>query len=324
MSTPQRELTTELNFSLNRANLDKFLSIVSGFKVKTAAISAAVGYAVNRTLDHFTQVADIAINMGDIAASAGIATDEFAAMQASAGKLGVSTQNFQNDIKKLSTTIQQARVGSGDFFKIFTESGRKIRMPNSLLTDAENFKAIFKDIFDYINTLPTESRKLYVLSNLFSPESAARWKDAISGGYEAYERFYNLSLSQNKNIDLQIAKFKEYKKASDDLDNSWEEFKREFTSFVAPVVSGSLNIASSLIKPNTTQRNYFAEDMAAEAELLAGADSIKTIVNNFQFDVPIGTTEEQGAYMADMVKSAVTDAIDEQTRIVISNNPQME
>ena len=324
MSSPTRELTTQLNFTVNRANLDKFQGYIKAFKVSTAAAAAAISYAVSKTIDHFDNLARDTLRISDLAEAAGFAASEFKSMQDAAGKLGINTEQFQADFKKLSTTIQQARVGTGEFFRIFTESGQKIRLPDPLLTDAENFRNALKDIYTYVSELPTESRKLYVLSNLFSPDSAGRWKDAISQGFDTFERFVAVSTNQNANLDSQVEKLKEYNRAVNDLSTSWEIFWRELSVLVLPAVSASLNIASSLIKPNNTTPNYFAQDLAEEAEFLAGAESIRSIVNNFQFDVPAGTTEEQGIYMADMVRSTVEDVLQEQTRQVISNNPQME
>jgi hypothetical protein len=216
MTSPNRQLTTELNFKYNPANLNKFINGVRTFNLNSLAAAGAIGAlgaAVYETVNRVIDIGNNTIKIKDIAEAAGFAASEFSQFRDAAAKAGISTENFDSDFKKLSATIQQARIGTGELFRIFRESGGKIRLPDNLLTDAENFKLIFKDIFDYINSIPSETRKIQVLSNIFSPESAVRWRDAIAEGFDSFQKAAEATKQQNADLDAQTEKFKELSKA---------------------------------------------------------------------------------------------------------------
>lgn len=349
MTTAQRELTTELNFKYNPTNLNKFLGGVKSFKAQTVAAYAATAFAVTKVLSHFNDLAKTTLKINDIGEAAGFAAEEFLAWRDAAARAGISTENFEADFQKLSTTINEARVGTGEFFRIFRESGQKIRLPDALLSDADNFKRTLKDIFEYINTLPSESRKLQVLSRLFSPESAGRWKDAIAEGFDKFQETVELSRKQNTGLDSNIDRIKEYNKLVEALGTKWESFSRTLGLVALPAINKILDFANLVLTPQTEEeraksqlatasvnseefRKNFMEFAKSNLEFFiprsaqtGGTNNTSSLVtNNIEISVPPGTTEEQGVYMAEMVKAAISEAIETQTQLVISNNPQME
>jgi hypothetical protein len=335
-----RELVTRLSFAFNRNNLDRFEQSVTSFKVRVAATTAAITFAVNKILNAFTELANENLSFKNIAEQAGIAASEFQALKGAAVDLGVSSENFTKGFSKLAQGLQQAKRGFGPIFEFFQKSGGKIRLPSALLSDSENLKNLFVDINGYLKDIPNQADRLYVLKDIFDPESASQWDRYFSHTLEEQQAALENNRLSTKEIENQNKLLLEYSNTVNKISKEWDSVYRQIATLILPVVNFLLERTNAIIKGlrqvfnhETGVFGFLKESITkpfpkrSTPALFAGAqgNNLNNNINtNIEINVPPGTTETQTQYMADSLTEAIEEMFQYKAREIMNNNPQVE
>lgn len=345
-----RELVTKLSFTFNRANLDRFEKSITSFKKSIVTTTGDITSAISKTIDFFSTLTNASIKTRDIAEFAGIATSEFVAMREAAGELGVNTQTFDKFILKLSTDISNAKAGFGDFIDLVRKNSGKISAPNQL-NDIDNLRKALSEIFDLVQSIDEKQAKVRFLGNFGLDFDEAN--DFLRLMDQGKSKFIELTQARKKygeEVEANAAADREYKKQVDGLSRTFSRYVDNILRSVVPALNQLLEHSRQTVEliENTAEQGgggvsgFFKNLISAPFELAAlyakdstkqsatiSAQALATPTNqtnnlNVEINVPAGTTQEQALFLADAMRKAVDDVLQQQTREIINNNPQVE
>ncbi len=259
MSAIVRELVTRLSFSFDRTNLVKFERAISDFRTKFNIAKLEIGGLVNSIFDFATSAADAALATKDIADYAGIALNEFVALQTAAQKLTLRPDQFNRGILKLSQDLREAEIGAGRLFDIARQSGDKInfRDVNGKLVTTEN---LLFQIFEYLNSIQDPKRRQFVAGNIFDVESAGAWLRVVEQGPIAFKELVSAQKEYANNFKESIPAVIEYQKNLASLSAEWGKLAFTLAKVVVPVLAEVLGGLNQILED--TQQAGFGQTLS--------------------------------------------------------------
>ena len=234
-----RELVTRLGFTFDRTNLDKFERSIVGFKTKVTIAAAGVAAAFKKGFDFVSNIADAAVATKDLADYAGIAAEEFVALQNAARKLSLDPQKFAQGVQKLAIGIKEASRGAGEFFEIVKQTQGRINF-RGLQGELLSVREVLLQIFDYINAIPDQSEKLRILGNLFDPESAGAWLRVVSQGRQEFIQLVDKEKEFGKAFQSSIPEMIKFQQEVSNLGKEWDKLTQTIAQALVPVLHQSL------------------------------------------------------------------------------------
>ena len=187
--------------------------------------------------------------------------------------------------------------------------------------------------------------------NIFGNELGPRLAPVSTQGTDALSKAAEKYAEFGKSISGSIADVQQYNSNLNQLASTFNTLKTKIGNFVFPylnkaleglnalpeIVQGipeyfeNMRIGNELQRSNPEIKRRLAErrqlNEAANVGALqgggGGAVSIQ-MTNNFEFDVPPGTTQEQAVSMQEALKQTLNSHFDEKVRELINNNPQVE
>lgn len=240
-----RELVTKLSFSLDRTNLDKMESAILGFKTKFSLAAAGVAGFSRILLDFTSNIARTATAGADLADIARIPKDEFFALENVITKAGIAQDSFRASVSQLSTSLIQAKSGFGDLFKIAEETGLNFYNANGSI---KNTKELLISVFNYINSLPSQSDKLRVLSRVFSAEDAGKWLRLIEKGTGELIKAAESEQAFGKGIADSIPEMIKLLEETQKLNSEWDKLSNTIAMIITPFLAQSLQGVNLVIE----------------------------------------------------------------------------
>lgn len=208
--TVVRELVTKLNFRLDRKGIQNFNRTVSEFKSQMLLVSGVVAGFTTAFVKTLQSFSDGVLKADDMARAAGVATNEFIALQDAAKEFRISPDQFARGFSALDQSVRDARFGFGKLFDISKQLDIPIRDANG---EIKTTNEIFDLIIDAISKIEDETTRLDIAKNLFgdarfgdiqidklrkSQDQLKQTPETIEKSVEASDRF-NQSL--NKVVD---------------------------------------------------------------------------------------------------------------------------
>jgi len=269
---------------------------------------------------------------------------------------------FKVFFEKLSIGIKEASRGvNNDFRTLVTQSQGAIRLfVNNELTTT---KQAIDDIFAYIKSKSDESEKLRIAQNIFKVDIAVA-QEIVNLANLTKKEFDFLIEKEKQSVEVlneQREAARAFKTQINQLNTEWSKFSTNVAKFALPFLSSSLGganlfiektksegISSSLSFVHAAIEDFFAgfrneghldkvkrqveeedayfnrklAEMQAQNNINNAANINNT--NNIEINVPLGTTEQQGTFMAEQLQRSMNSFWDEKVREVINNNPQVE
>lgn len=358
-----RELVTKLAFQVDSKGLDAAERKLVGFKTKFAITSAAASAFVQKTVSWFGDVSRVSIETQDLANRAGLALDQFIAIQKALENFNIRPDQFNELFDKLAIDLREARHGFGSLFDLIRRRG-DITLKN-LDGTLKTTEQLFFDIIDSFGKIENSMERAVYISDYFGKSLGPRLAEAASIGSDGIK-----SLAQeNSALSQELAKNYEDLKSCDraiiQLNSSWDKFSQTLTRTAAPALTGVLDVLTGVL--NGMVNVFSAENMSnvgrvvnSDPNLLddddfnylkslervaqeetkplpiiqqlsnAGAPAQNIsypridITNNFDFVVPAGTEENQVRFIESRVRDEISFFFEERIREVINNNPQVE
>lgn len=343
-----RELVTKLSFVFDKSKLDQFEKSITSFKNNIVLTVGDIARGLANTFDFLANLAQSRIKIKDIAAFAGIASEEFLAMRIAAQQLGVQTDIFDQAIRNLTKDLKLARVGEGAFLKLVQQSAGQVRLPFSL-DNLTNFNNALEDIFNTISSISDESEKLRIIQNIFKVDDAgtAQILRLIDKGLDSFKSTIENSREAAKILAEQEVTATKLQQQIDRTVTLWIKFADTLSGRIFPVLSLLLESVNDTFQAFGTILTFianapgklvdavtptFAPEGRGFKEFAASLipDFFKKEFNalnattTINISVPEGTTEDQSSFMAEQVEQSIQDVIDRNTRQLISSNPAVE
>lgn len=347
-----RELVTKLSFALDKTNLVKFEKAIFGFKTQFTIAAGIFTGLVKKVLDFTQAAAQGVLQTKDIATYAGIAVEEFAALQNVAKKFNIPLESFNSAIQEIATGLKQAAFGEGRLVEIANRTFGAIdfRKANGDLLNAREY--LFQ-IVEYLGRVKDESDKLAILGQIFSPEEAGKWARFLGIGVENIKKATENEREYGRVVAASTANAEQYLKDVANLKTEFEKLTQTIAYHLVPIVGNAfahINDIIQSVKENGalfTAGRFIKRIGATIADLapneIPGFDIKKrydvpndwysmnrnqtpTITNNntIQIDVPPGTPFEQANLIADSVQRTLNNFRDQMAREIIVNHPTVE
>lgn len=137
-------------------------------------MSAVAGHVVFQALQNFvTNTANTMAEVGKTAGYLGLTTEALQELRYAAEKSGVSLDTLDDSLKELMIRSVDAKSGAGEAAEAFaalglktTDAAGRMREPLELLDE----------VADRLNTLPTQSDRIWVVDSMFGDQGAQMLK----------------------------------------------------------------------------------------------------------------------------------------------------
>lgn len=351
-----RELITKLGFQFDKSNLNKFESSIIGFKTKFAIASTTIGLAFKGLTDAATTFSDKLINIDALSKFSKIPVEILEGMRNAFATFDIPSDTFNRIFQDLSFGIKQASKGQpSPFLELVKQSQGAVR----LFVDGQitTSKQAFDDIMEYLKKLNDESEKQRIIQNIFGVDlvTATNLSNLFKLTNNELDELIKKQSRSPEEIEKATESAKNFKKEINTLSTEWGKFSDKIVqSTVGPLADffGSINKFSDNVNdkgffqtildnakeneaiiykqalgavPRHLQKNRKVETAEDRAFLDSREDSTNIINNNnFEFNVPPGTPEEQSKFQTDQIIKAIDSMWEQKTREVFNNNPQIE
>lgn len=350
-----RELVTKLSFAFDRTNLDKFEKAITNVKKSIVTTTGDIVGAISKTVEFFRDLAQSTLSIKNLSNYAGVAVSEFVAMRQAAKQLGVSFENFDKISFSISKSIRDSRVNTGKLSELWQAFPGKVQLPK-FINQAEDFKDVITSISSVIEGFSSESDKLEAISHFFEVDldtagQLLRFLDKVKTKFDG---LIESNRELGKSTEDSLPDVERYEIAVNNLEAQWHTFWTTLKHNFVPLAAETLRISNQIIE-NTGAiakeqgsgiSGFFKSLLSAPVELASlyyndffgskqgKAESLGQsgssfspqlqTTNNFVFNVPPGTTQEQGNFMFEQVRKSFDEIFDEKIRDVVSNNPMLE
>ncbi len=206
-----------------------------------ASLVAAVG--VRGLLEFGKQALDAAGGLGELAEQLGIGTDALQVWQFAAAQSGLSTEQLEAGISKLSRTIGEAAGGNKEAIDSFKNLGIRILDAGGNLRSTED---ILGDIADAIAGIDDPAKRASAAVDFFG-RSGQRLLPILSQGREGLKQFEEQARRAGAVLSAdQIAAADKASDAVAALTLQWDKFGQTLAVKVAPAISSVIAALNEL------------------------------------------------------------------------------
>lgn len=242
-----RELITRLGFDFDKSQLDKFEKSIFGFKTKFTVAAGVIGGAIKKVIDFTSQIADAAIATKDLANYAGITVSEFVSLRTASEKLGLKPEQFNQAFQQLSIDLKELRYGFGRLNDIVKESNFAVTF-RDFNGEILNTKDSLLALFDFVNSIKNQQRKLFVLGNIFGVENAGAWLRVIEQGRDAFIELVDKEKDFGQGFENSLPAVEQYQRDIATLNKEFDKLITTIGQFIVPAIGGTIGGANAIIE----------------------------------------------------------------------------
>lgn len=251
------------------------------------AMAAAVGAAVIATGVATKKALDYASSIKDTALAANVSTNALQAYRFAAEQNGVSADQMDGALLRLTKTIGDATLKGGEAAELFQRLGVSITDSTGKVRSTD---AILKDLADVLAKVTSEQERASIAAQLFGREAGPRLVTMLSGGSEALLNYSESAKKAGAIISAEVVE--KGADAADQLDALTTVIKAELTTALVdlgPVLVAAAGGMAGLASMARTMFGVFGSGLdelkEAPGEVAAFVTSLKRLM---QFSGPGG------------------------------------
>lgn len=206
---------------------EKNMTRVSG-AVKTAFVGMLGAFAVDQILTAAKDALDFADSLGEVSKQLGITSSELSEFRYIASQTGVTQDEMDKSLAKLSRTIGEAAGGSKSASGLFEKLGISIRDASG---NVKSTSSIFLEVSDRFNSMGSAAEQSALSAEVFGAKLGQKLNPALAEGSKGLQKMRDDA--NRMGLVLDEAMIAKAGKAADDLTTLSNVIKMKFTVAVA-------------------------------------------------------------------------------------------
>lgn len=235
--------------------------------VRSAAVATVAALTTSSAAQFVQRNLEAAGSLGDLAEQAGVTTGFLQAMQSAAAQTGLSADEAQKGLGKLTATIGEAARGSDTAVKAFRAAGVGVLDLGGKVRSTE---AVLMDLADVIARTEDPQRRAAIANDFLGEKLARKFLPALSGGSAELRKFIDNARAAGHILSDDMVKSADAAAdAAAAAELSWAMLERRLVSILAGPLKNSWDSFRKLIGGAT-----FSEQMADAVEQVKRLESL--------------------------------------------------
>lgn len=228
--------------------------VKKGFETVTRVAGAfGVALGAREIVDFIGRTIDAAARLDDMAQEAGVTAEQLQGLTYAATQAGLSQDELQTALTRLTRTIGEAANGSKQAIDDFDQLGISITDSNGRIRPTAD---IYRDVAAGLAKIPDPAVRARIETELFG-KSGQKLDQQLRQGAEGMD----VAIQKARELGLVLSdeQIKAMKEANDkiaEMTLKWERFTERLVSDVAPAISGVLDLLNK-IPTNITTTYHF-------------------------------------------------------------------
>lgn len=253
----------------------------------TRAMAAAIGTAVIATGLATKKALDYTSSIKDTAIAANLGTDALQAYRFAAEQNGVSTEQMDSALLRLTKTIGDASVKGGEAATLFNRLGVSIYDSAGQVKSTET---ILREISDVLARVTSEQERASISAQLFGKEAGPRLVAMLSGGSAALAGYAEEAKKSGAIISSEV--IEKGAAAGDQLDALTTVIKAELTTALVELGPALVTAAGGLAGLAKAANDAFSGIAGGIDDIKEAPGKIATLIESLrrltQFSGPAG------------------------------------